>query len=357
MKFSLFYELQMANPTPAEEARLVAQCARQAVMADELGYHCLWAVEHHGLFSYSHSSAPEVFLSYVAGKTRKIRLGHGISLTPQRFNHPIRVAERVAMLDILSGGRVNWGSGRSSSNMEPEVFSASRDTLESEWLEALELIPTVWQNDVFEWNGTHYKVPPTRIRPQPVQKPHPPMFAPAFSEQSLVKLAELGLGALNFSLGSFEEMVAKIQKYRRAVESAPPKPYQHNNRFAVTVNTCVLPRDHEACVHGFRGARYFKDAFNVYYDRVPAPLSAPFNIRTGDLDKQTMEFTKKMRMNPETQLLSMIGDPAIAREKVRLFKEAGVDELLLCMQMGTVPPEIVERSLMCFAEEVMSHFL
>ncbi|WGS52286.1 LLM class flavin-dependent oxidoreductase [Paraburkholderia sp. D15] len=357
MKFSLFYELQMANPSPAEEARLIAQCARQAIMADELGYHCIWAVEHHGLYGYSHSSAPEVFLSYVAGKTRKIRLGHGISLTPQKFNHPVRVAERVAMLDILSGGRVNWGSGRSSSNCEPEVFGASRDTLESEWLEALELIPTIWQNDIVEWNGTHYKVPPTRIRPQPVQSPHPPMFAPAFSETSLIKLAELGLGALNFSLGSFEEMVAKIQKYRTAVENAPARPYQHNNRFAVTVNTCVLPQDHEACQHGFRGARYFKDAFNVYYDRTPSPLSAPMNIRTGDLDAQTMDFTKKMRMNPETQLLSMIGDPAIAREKVRLFKEAGVDELLLCMQMGTVPPEIVERSLMCFAEQVMSHFL
>lgn len=357
MKFSLFYELQMAKPSPAEEAKLIAECARQAVLADELGYHCLWAVEHHGLYGYSHSAAPEVFLSYVAGRTRKIRLGHGISLTPHKFNHPIRVAERVAMLDILSGGRVNWGSGRSSSNVEPEIFGARRDTLESEWMEALDLIPTIWQSDVIEWKGEHYTIAPTRIRPQPVQKPHPPMFAPAFSEQSLIKLAELGLGALNFSLGSFEEMVAKVGKYRAAVGRAPAKPYQHNNRFAVTVNTCVLPSDDEACRHGFRGARYFKDAFNVYYDKVPAPLDAPFNIRTGELDTETMNFTKKMRMNPETQLLSMIGDPAIAREKVRMFKDAGVDELLLCMQMGTVPSEVVERSLLCFAEEVMAHFL
>ncbi len=356
MKFSLFCELQMANPTPVEEARLIAEYARQAVLADELGYHCLWAVEHHGLYGYSHSSAPEVFLSYVAGRTRRIRLGHGISLTPHRFNHPIRVAERVAMLDILSGGRVNWGSGKSSSNTEPEVFSAERETLESEWLEALELIPTAWQSDVFEWNGKHYKVPPTRIRPQPVQKPHPPMFAPAFTEQSLVRLAELGLGALNFSLGSFEHMAAKIEKYRTAVKRAPAKPYQHTNCFAVTVNTCVLPNDSEACQHGFRGARYFKDAFNVYYYDTPS-LNAPFGIRTGDLDDETMNFTKKMRMNPETQMLSMIGDPAIVREKVRLFQEAGVDELLLLMQMGTVPPEIVERSLRCFAEEVMPYFL
>ncbi|GLU33362.1 LLM class flavin-dependent oxidoreductase [Trinickia caryophylli] len=357
MKFSLFYELQMAKPTPDEEARLIAQCARQAVMADELGYHCLWAVEHHGLYGYSHSSAPEVFLSYVAGKTRKIRLGHGISLTPHRYNHPIRVAERVAMLDVLSGGRVNWGSGRSSSNIEPELFGASRDTLESEWREALELVPAIWQNDVFEWNGQHYKVPPTRIRPHPVQKPHPPMFAPAFSDHSLLSVAELGLGALNFSLGSFDEMVAKIGRYRAALANSPARPYARNDCFAVTVNTCVLPNDHEACRHGFRGARYFKDAFNLYYYRTPLPLSAPMSVNTDDLDDQTLAFTKKMRMNPETQLLSMIGDPAIAREKVRLFQEAGVDELLLCMQLGTVPPEIVERSLICFAEQVMSHFL
>src|SRR5262249_10130591 len=86
MKFSLFFEMQIADPTAAKEAQTFHDCVEQAVLADELGYHCVWEVEHHGLYEYSHSSAPEVFLSFVAAKTRRIRLGHGVTLLPFRYN-------------------------------------------------------------------------------------------------------------------------------------------------------------------------------------------------------------------------------------------------------------------------------
>ena len=80
MKFSIFFEMQLSRPTRASEAQLFRDCVEQAVLADELGYHCVWEVEHHGLYEYSHSSAPEVFLSFVAARTRRIRLGHGVTL-------------------------------------------------------------------------------------------------------------------------------------------------------------------------------------------------------------------------------------------------------------------------------------
>src|SRR6516225_12155434 len=106
--------MQISDPTPQAEAQLFHDCLEQAVLADELGYHCVWEVEHHGLYEYSHSSAPEVFLSFVAARTKRIRIGHGVTLLPHRYNHPIRVAERVAALDLLSDGRVEFGTGRSS---------------------------------------------------------------------------------------------------------------------------------------------------------------------------------------------------------------------------------------------------
>jgi alkanesulfonate monooxygenase SsuD/methylene tetrahydromethanopterin reductase-like flavin-dependent oxidoreductase (luciferase family) len=115
MKFSLFFEMQLSRPTRSSEAQVFRDCVEQALLADALGYHCIWEVEHHGLFEYSHSSAPEVFLAFIAGRTKRIRLGHGVTLLPNRYNHPIRIAERIATLDILSGGRVNWGTGKSSS--------------------------------------------------------------------------------------------------------------------------------------------------------------------------------------------------------------------------------------------------
>ena len=122
MNFSLFFEMQISEPTPVSERRVFHDCVEQAVLAEQLGFDGIWQVEHHGLYEYSHSSAPEVFLGYLAAKTNRVRLGHGVTLTPHRYNHPIRIAERIATLDILSEGRVNWGSGKSASAVEKQAF-------------------------------------------------------------------------------------------------------------------------------------------------------------------------------------------------------------------------------------------
>jgi alkanesulfonate monooxygenase SsuD/methylene tetrahydromethanopterin reductase-like flavin-dependent oxidoreductase (luciferase family) len=114
MRFSLLLQVQVAWPTPQREQDGLLQAVEQGVLAEELGYDGVWATEHHGLVEYSHSSAPEVLLSFIAARTSSISIGHAVTVTPGRYNHPIRVAERIATLDVLSGGRVRWGSGKSS---------------------------------------------------------------------------------------------------------------------------------------------------------------------------------------------------------------------------------------------------
>lgn len=356
MKISLFYEMQLANPTREHESQFFRDCAQEARLADELGYHCIWAVEHHGLYEYAHSSAPEVFLSYVAGCTRRIRLGHGVSLTPYRFNHPIRVAERVATLDILSEGRVSWGSGKSSSNVEAEIFGIDRNDLYPQWEEALHMIPRIWQSDVFQWDGMHYQIPPTHVVPKPVQMPHPPVFVSAsYSSDSLVRLGDLGVGALNFSVGSRDDLLQKVRNYKSAVAAAEPEDWHKNDHFALTVNTCVLPDDDEAWRHGFRGARYFRGSFDRYYSSKRRPPLGPLGVPQDDVTPEILGIAKRMRMSNNTHLLSIIGDPALAREKVAMFNEAGVDELMLIMQLGTIPHDVIRRSLICFAEDVLPY--
>jgi alkanesulfonate monooxygenase SsuD/methylene tetrahydromethanopterin reductase-like flavin-dependent oxidoreductase (luciferase family) len=182
------------------------------------------------------------------------------------------------------------------------------------------------------------------------------MFAPAFSPNSLVRAGRLGLGVLNFSLSSAKEMKEKVRCYKELVAAAAPTDWQKNDRFCVTVNTCVLEDDDEACRYGFRGARYFRDSFDVYYSRPDRPPPGPLCVDGSELDRATYKMTKSLRTNENTQLLSVIGDPVLAREKVAMFEEAGVDELLLIMQLGTIPHEIVQRSLVCFAEKVMPYF-
>ena len=355
MKFSIFYEMQIDSPTRASEAQTFRDCLEQAVFADELGYHCVWEVEHHGLYEYSHSSAPEIFLSFVAARTKRIRIGHGVTLLPHRYNHPIRIAERIATLDILSGGRVNWGSGKSSSLVEQMAFENDLKTLHDQWMEAVEMIPRMWSSDVFEHKGRFFDVPPTQIIPKPVQQPHPPMFAACTKPESAASVGRMGLGALNFAIGNDDYLTQKVQEYKRAVASATPVGRQKTDWFACTPPTLVLPDDREACKHGLRGAKFFAEALAAYYLAGSRPVGK-LPISRGHLSDADLDAAMEYRTQSGSSVAAIVGDPSAAREMVSRFVDIGVDELILVMQMGTVPHELIMKSLKTFAEGVMPHF-
>jgi len=355
MKFSLFFEMQISNPTRASEAQLFRDCVDMSVLADKLGYDTIWEVEHHGLYEYSHSSAPEVFLSYVAAKTENVRLGHGITLTPHRYNHPIRIAERVATLDILSGGRVNWGSGKSSSLTEQLAFENDTTQLHAQWLEALDMIPRMWQQDVFEYKGRFFDIPPTQIVPKPVQQPHPPMFAACSKPESAVAVGELGIGALNFAIGNDDYLTQKVADYRAAVATAEPVHYRVTNHFACTPVALCLDDDRTACRYGFRGAQFFAESLGIYYFSGARPVG-PLNVAREFLGDDDLEAAMDFRGADEAPAMNVIGDPAHCREIVERFEAAGVDELILVMQSGTVPTELVMESIKTFGEKVLPHF-
>jgi len=355
VKFSIFYEMQISEPTRATEAQLFQDCVAQAVLADELGYHCVWEVEHHGLYEYSHSSAPEIFLAFVAGRTKRIRLGHGVTLLPHRYNHPIRIAERIATLDVLSGGRVNWGSGKSSSLVEQVAFENDIATLHDQWLEAVEMIPRMWSADVFEHRGRFFQVAPTQVVPKPVQQPHPPMFAACTKPESAVHVGKLGLGALNFAFGSDEYLGQKVREYRAAAAAAKPVGRQKNDWFACTPATLVLADDRKACTYGMRGARFFAESMSRYYMSGRRPVGR-LDVPRDFLPERDIDEAMAARNEPGAPLGVLVGDPVAAREAISRFQDIGVDELIMVMQMGTVPNELIVESLRTFAEQVMPHF-
>src|SRR3954467_244364 len=355
MRFSLFFEMQLSGPTRATEAQVFRDCVEQAVLAEALGYHCIWEVEHHGLLEYSHSSAPEVFLAFVAARTKRIRLGHGVTLLPHRYNHPIRIAERIATLDILSGGRVNWGTGKSSSQVEQQAFETDPEELHAQWLEALEMIPRMWSSDVFQHRGRFFHVPPTQIVPKPVQEPHPPIFAACSRPDTAALVGTLGLGALNFAFGADDYLTDKVREYRAAVAKAKPAGRTKNDWFACTPATLVLKDDEKALRHGTRGARFFINALGRYYFGGDRPIG-PLDIPRDDLTSEELREARETRNSAVSHLPTIVGDPASARETVSRFKDVGVDELMLVMQMGTIPHELICESIRTFAEEGMPHF-
>jgi len=355
VKFSILLEAQISEPTPEGERRLFRDCIEQVTLADELGYHAVWATEHHGLFEFSHSSAPECLLSFAAARTRRIRIGHGVTLTPGRYNHPIRVAERIATLDILSEGRVNWGSGKSSTRVEREAFEIDSDTVHDQWLEALEMIPRMWRSDVFEWKGRFYRIPPTSIVPKPVQKPHPPLFVACSQPQTAVLAGSLGAGSLNFSAGTDAEIAERIRAYRVSATAAAQEGRRVNNHFACTPTVVVLPDDRRACEYGFRGGRFFAECLGTYFFGGQRPVG-PLDVTRDRLSPRALDEAMAARNREGSQLVSINGDPAAARETVSRYRAIGVDELILVMQLGTVPQEVVLESLRTFAEHVMPHF-
>lgn len=355
MKFSLFYEMQISNPTRESEAQCFRDCVEQVVLADKLGYHGVWEVEHHGLREYSHSSAPEVFLSFVAARTQKLRIGHGITLTPAGYNHPIRIAERIATLDILSGGRVNWGSGKSSSRVEQFAFECERTTLHEQWLEALQIIPRMWQEEVFEYAGRFWKIPPIQVVPKPVQSPHPPMFGACSKPDSAVDMGRLGIGALNFAIGNDEYLHRKVRAYKEAVANASPQSYRKTDHFASTPVALCLDDDKKACSYGLRGARFFSEALATYYLGPDRPIG-PLDVHRDFLDDEDLHDGMEFRGAADAPAMNVIGDPFHCKEIVDRFVDAGVDELILVMQAGTVPHEIVMESIRTFGEKVLPDY-
>src|SRR3989441_7625155 len=178
MKFGVFYELQRPRPWgPDGEEKLVREALEQIELADRLGFDSVWEVEHHFLEEYSHSSAPEVFLAAASQRTRRIRLGHGIVQLPLGFNHPARVAERISMLDLVSGGRVEFGTGESASRMELEGFGVSPAEKRAMWQEAAAQVALMLSQSPYPgYDGKYFKMPPRNVVPKPVQKTHPPMW-------------------------------------------------------------------------------------------------------------------------------------------------------------------------------------
>ncbi len=374
MKFDLLYELQAPKPhDERSEYRCYHQALEQIELADRLGFDTVWAVEHHFLTEFAHSSAPEVFLSAAAQRTKRIRIGHGVVLLPDRFNHPIRVAERAAALDILSDGRLEFGTGRSS-QYEQAGFGIDTDKSRDMWQESLEMIPRMWTEDPFSWDGRFVSVPPRSIVPKPLQKPHPPMWMAATSPTSWEIAGRNGIGILGLTIFvSVPQLADRVRAYRTALASAKPVGRFVNDRVgAFTIVHCA---DTQAQAIGNGGAdaaiNYLLYAFRVLggfadpgsrgMQRSYAELeikSTPYR----DMIAKEYPIILKMQRNECTfddldrEDMVIVGDVDHCIRKVERYQRAGLDHFIALMQADRIPHERVMRSIELFATRVMPRF-
>ena len=215
----MFYEIPVPRPWgPDSEYDAYQNTIAQAGAGEKAGFHSFWTVEHHFLEEYSHCSNPEVLYGAIAARTERMRLGYGVRLMPKPYNHPVRSAESAAVLDLISNGRVEFGTGRSSTRAELEGFGIRPEETRAMWQEAVGHIVGCWTNDEYEFEGEYWSMPKRRVLPKPRQQPHPPLWGATGSPETHRLVGQMGLGLLSFSVGTPpSELRRRIDIYREGI--------------------------------------------------------------------------------------------------------------------------------------------
>src|ERR1700743_2278753 len=275
MRFGIFYEHELPKPwNEGDEAKLFQDALKQVVLADRLGYDYAWEVEHHFLEEYSHSSAPEVFLAACAALTKTIRVGHGIRQVIPNYNHPARTAAGLATLDIVSNGRLDFGTGEAATRLKLGGFAIPAKEKRALALEAAEQIANMLVMDPYPgFQGQGFSFPCRNVVPKPIQKPHPPMWMACTNRDTIKIAASIGVGALAFSFVDPDEARNWAEIYYGIIKSDQCVPIGHAvNAHLAMVSTFSVHHDRaEAIRRGQEGFEFFSYAINalVAHDCLP----------------------------------------------------------------------------------------
>jgi alkanesulfonate monooxygenase SsuD/methylene tetrahydromethanopterin reductase-like flavin-dependent oxidoreductase (luciferase family) len=383
MKIDLFNEIQNPRPwPPGHEQHRFRRALAQAKLADQLGYGCWWQVEHHGAGEFSLSSAPELVLAAIAQHTERIRLGHSAVLAPGRFNHPIRVAERAATLDHLSGGRVELGLTRSTIP-EWRLFNISPEQARAQTGEAFEMIPRMWAGDDFSYQSENYQISTVSVQPKPLQQPHPPLWQAAASPTSFEDAGRRGVGVLGTTMWESLDRVGRMIKLYRAAAEACTEPVGSfvNNQVGYFTFVHCAETDEQAMRNGAAAAaawytvtalRFFEAAteFAATMQRHQDLLSAPDGggltgeFLRGEIDDAPTDAQLLIGRViqgedvPSDELFTVlsgqqsliVGSPETCREKLRAYADMGIDRLMCLHQIGNIADEAVDTSIRLIGE-------
>ncbi|MEA2324598.1 MAG: hypothetical protein QOD81_4448 [Solirubrobacteraceae bacterium] len=372
MRFGMFYEHQLPRPWGDDgEHRLLKDALEQIEIADRVGFDVVWEVEHHFLEEYSHSSASDVFLAAASQRTSRIRLGLGILPLPPGYQHPARVAETVSTLDLVSDGRVEFGTGETSSGAELEGFGVDRDTKREQWEEALQVVTRMMVEEPFAGvEGRFVSMPQRNVIPKPLQKPHPPLWVACSRRETIRLAAEKGVGALSFSFVEPEEAAEWVAEYRAIIASdrCVPAGFAVNPRVAVVLPMMCHPDEAEAIERGIDGAHFFGYSLAHYYvfgDHRPGRTNVydEFLRRRDEVGFARSVITPddgplgvRVLQHGLGSMRGAIGTPEQVRDLCRRYEAAGVDQVIFVLQAGRNRHAHICESLELFGAEVLPEF-
>lgn len=364
MKLDLLYEIQpkvrpwdLPHPYGQRKAEQEAydEAIEQIQLADRLGFETAWVVEHHFRDGRSACPASEVVLGGLALSTQRIRLGFGVTLMPFGFIHPARVAEKVATVDILSHGRVEWGTGRSTP-MEQTAFGVPiDDRSRQEWQEAIKIVVAMWREERFAYQSEHLSFPERVIIPKPYQDPHPAVWQAATSDSSAVSAGRYGLGLLSLSLTRpIDKMAEVIGLYHQAQADYEPLTDVRNDRVgAYTLVHCCDDLDQAPGYRLWESVEWWYRSLAEFIIEWELPhLSKEAQERAFPLLHLSATEPADVQRYQDQDMI-IVGTPEMCLEKVLRYEEAGVDQLLCYMQFGMLPHEKVMRSIELLGTKVI----
>ncbi|MFE5485520.1 LLM class flavin-dependent oxidoreductase [Streptomyces sp. NPDC056527] len=354
MEFGIFvqgYVGKRAETDPEAEHKALMEETEYVIQADRSGFKYAWASEHHFLEEYSHLSANDVYLGYLAHATDRIHLGSGIFNPLAPVNHPVKVAEKVAMLDHLSQGRFEFGSGRGAGSHEILGFMpgiTDMNHTKEIWEETIAEFPKMWlQDEYVGFQGKHWSLPPRKVLPKPYGKSHPAMWYAAGSPSSYAMAGKKGLGVLGFSVQKVSDMEWVVESYKTAVKEAKAVGGFVNDNVMVT-STAICAETHDKAVEIAVGGglNYLQSLLFRYHDTFPRPEGIP------EWPELLPEYSAEIIELLIAEELMICGDPEEVLGQCKRWEQAGADQLSFGLPIG-VSYEDTMNSIKLIGEHVI----
>ena len=387
MQFGLLFEAQRPyQGTVIDWNSLYKETLAQCELADQVGFDNVWFVEHHFLTGFSGSPSQDAIFGALSRITKNIRIGYGVCILP--YHHPVRVAERVALVDQLTDGRVEFGTGRSNAYEQMGLGVDPRNT-RALWEESIAMLPQIWQSEEFSWKGEHWNVPKRRVLPKPFQKPHPRMYLACTQTESFRLAAEKGIGVLSSASYATAVLAEHVKVYRDALANANPVGAFVNEFWGNNVHAYCGADNDEArelaalSMKTFFGPDkpYIAGRINAYEELLEAWGGVPDHLQA-DFGRWLRQSDEAHRAQAEQSGISLDAGPGAARaaiaqldantladrgviiagnpdscaQAVQMYEDIGVDQVMMIMQTETIPHEKVMSSIELFGKEVIPRF-
>ena len=350
MKFMFFSEAETI-PGSSYQTRYW-ELVEQVIHAEKWGFDAFGVSEQQYAIGGIATSCPEVLFAYLFPLTKTLRFAHAITLLPKRMNHPLRIASRTAVQDILSNGRIELGVGRGNTTLALRAFEVDLEKNREEVSEGIQVLKKAFTEDPFMFYGEHYKIPPRSLVPKPLQAPHPPIYVAATSADSHRMAGALGVGVYSWSnFMGWDALAESVSEFRTAVAETKGRGEHVNESAGALLQAYCADSDEIAEAEAGAGnIKWLRIAIDGYPRLAKVAESYAYMNKIAEVAKKTDDF----EYFKEGSGAAIFGSPESCIRAIERFDECGIDQLV--MRIDSVPHEKIMKSIEMFGRYVIPHF-